>query len=137
MALVHRLQSIGSNRCTIPIKLLSEQAKLREAWNPNPSFDPKVMTEFLDGQNHDFHTKMRDFLSTDELFVPRYDISPAEERALALQRLKKLCDNDFISMRFFSTNPADIFAAHENAAIVDGAMASKMIIQFNLFGGTD
>ena len=29
-----------------------------------------------------------------------------------------------------------IFAAHENAAVIDGAVATKMTVQFNLFGGT-
>ena len=55
---------------------------------------------------------------------------------MALQRLKALCDNKFISVHFFSTNPTAVFAAHENASIVDGAMATKMTVQFNLFGGT-
>ena len=135
MALVQRLQSIGLNRCTLPIRALSEQAKLREAWNPNPSFDPKVMTEFLDDQNHDLHARMREFLSTDKFFVPQYDMPLAEERQLALQRLKQLCDNKFISVHFFSTNPTAVFAAHENISIVDGATATKMTVQFNLFGG--
>ncbi|XP_063680458.1 uncharacterized protein LOC134815798 [Bolinopsis microptera] len=136
MALVQRLQSIGLKRCTLPIRALSEQAKLREAWNPNPSFDPKVMTEFLDDQNHDLHARMREFLSTDKFFVPQYDMPLAEERQLALQRLKQLCDNKFISVHFFSTNPTAVFAAHENISIVDGATATKMTVQFNLFGGT-
>jgi len=134
MALVQRLHSIRLN--TLPIRFLSEQAKLREAWNPNPSFDPKVMTHFLDDQNHDLHARMREFLSTDKFFVPEYDIPLADEREIALQRLKQLCDNKFISVHFFSTNPTAVFAAHENASIVDGAMATKMTVQFNLFGGT-
>ena len=29
-----------------------------------------------------------------------------------------------------------MFAAHENAAVIDGAVATKMTVQFNLFGGT-
>ena len=34
----------------------------------------------------------------------------------------------------FKDNPNRIFAAHELAAIVDSAMATKMTVQFNLFG---
>ena len=34
----------------------------------------------------------------------------------------------------FNDNPGKIFAAHELAAVVDSAMATKMTVQFNLFG---
>ena len=33
-------------------------------------------------------------------------------------------------------NPLRIFAAHEVAAFCDPSMATKMTVQFNLFGGT-
>ena len=29
-----------------------------------------------------------------------------------------------------------MFSAHEYASVIDGAMATKMTVQFNLFGGT-
>ncbi|EDO35747.1 predicted protein, partial [Nematostella vectensis] len=57
-------------------------------------------------------------------------------RDLALERLKKLCSQGFISVLDFRHNPLWIFAAHELAAVVDAAMATKMTVQFNLFGGT-
>ena len=41
-----------------------------------------------------------------------------------------------ISVYDFKNNPEWIFAAHELAAIVDPDMATKMTVQFNLFGGT-
>ena len=53
----------------------------------------------------------------------------AEERDLALQRLKRICDNDFISVLDFRTNPLRLFAAHELAAIIDPAMTTKMTVQ--------
>ena len=37
---------------------------------------------------------------------------------------------------FLSDNPYRIFAAHEVAGFCDGSMATKMTVQFNLFGGT-
>ena len=48
---------------------------------------------------------------------------------------QKICNISFV---FFScrNNPLRIFAAHELAAIIDPAMATKMTVQFNLFGGT-
>lgn len=68
--------------------------------------------------------------------VPRYNISLEEERDLALRRLQRICDNNFISVLDFWHNPLRVFAAHELAAIIDPAMTTKMTVQFNLFGGT-
>ena len=55
---------------------------------------------------------------------------------VALKRLQKICDKGFISVLDFKNNPLKIFAAHELASIMDPAMATKMTVQFNLFGGT-
>ena len=55
--------------------------------------------------------------------------SQAEERDLALRRLQRICDNDFISVLDFRNNPLRIFAAHELAAIIDPAMTTKMTVQ--------
>lgn len=34
------------------------------------------------------------------------------------------------------SDPLKIFAAHEVGGVCDGSMATKMTVQFNLFGGT-
>ena len=39
-------------------------------------------------------------------------------------------------MQDFRHNPHWVFAAHEIAAVIDPDMATKMTVQFNLFGGT-
>lgn len=39
-------------------------------------------------------------------------------------------------MTDFERNPLNVFAAHETAGLIDGSMATKMTVQFNLFGGT-
>ena len=93
------------------------------------------LTELLDGDNLQMRQDLRQFLCRPE-FTPRYNIPLPEERELALKRLQMICDNNFISVKDFMTNPHRIFAAHELAAIVDGSMATKMTVQFNLFGGT-
>merc|ERR550519_2709005 len=93
------------------------------------------MTELLDHDNHEMRKKFRKFMS-DPVFVPKYNVSLEEERELALRRLQRICDNKFISVTDFWHNPLRIFAAHEIAAIIDPAMATKMTVQFNLFGGT-
>ena len=109
--------------------------KLRDEWG-KPSFDVAKMTHLLDHDNHEKRAKFRKIFSEDPLMTPRYNISVDEERDLALKRLKKLCDQGFISVLDFKNNPLWIFAAHELAATVDAAMATKMTVQFNLFGGT-
>lgn len=72
----------------------------------------------------------------DPIFVPRYDVSLEFERQIALDRLKRIASNGFISVLDFEKNPLNIFAAHEAAGMVDGSMATKMTVQWNLFGGT-
>lgn len=41
-----------------------------------------------------------------------------------------------VSVRDFLTDPHNIFAAHEYTAMVDGSLAIKFTVQFNLFGGS-
>lgn len=48
---------------------------------------------------------------------------------MALRRLQRICDNNFISVLDFKNNPLRIFAAHELAAIIDPAMTTKMTVQ--------
>jgi len=107
---------------------------IRKAWF-HPEFPVEKMTALLDHDNHEMRAKFRNFIS-EPVMVPRYNISLAEERDLALRRLQRICDNKFISVLDFWNNPLRIFAAHELAAIIDPAMTTKMTVQFNLFGGT-
>jgi acyl-CoA oxidase len=72
--------------------------------------------------------RCRSFMS-DEVMKPRYNIPLAEEREVALKRLKLICDAGFISVLDFRNNPLRIFAAHELAAIIDPAMTTKMTVQ--------
>jgi hypothetical protein len=54
---------------------------------------------------------------------------------IALERLRRVAGN-FVSIYDFERNPLNILAAHETAGMVDGSMATKMTVQYNLFGGT-
>lgn len=101
-----------------------------------PSFDVSKLVQLLDHDNLEMRNKIRDYLSSDKCFLPKYNISLEEEREVALQRLQKVCDGKFFSVTDFKSNPGRIFAAHEIAGLVDGSMATKMTVQFNLFGGT-
>ena len=105
--------------------------KIRSAWHA-PVFPVKKLTHLLDHDNHEMRQKFRQFIS-EPVMVPRYNISLAEERELALRRLQRICDNNFISVLDFKNNPLRIFAAHELAAIIDPAMTTKMTVQVLLF----
>ena len=39
-------------------------------------------------------------------------------------------------MRDFADNPRNIFTSHEMLGYVDGSLATKFTVQFNLYGGT-
>jgi len=127
--------SLRSFSCSLVALQTPNPQKLREEWGTG-SLDVPTMTQLLDHDNHEKREKFRKILSEDPLMKPKYNISVDEERALALKRLKKLCNQGFISVLDFRHNPLWIFAAHELAAVVDGSMATKMTVQFNLFGGT-
>lgn len=80
--------------------------------------------------------RLKQLMVSDPLFVPIWNLPLEEERELALERLKRLCHSGNFSILDFRSNPLRIFAAHECAALVDVSMATKMTVQFNLFGGT-
>lgn len=52
----------------------------------------------------------------------------AEERRLALERLRIICHSGLVSITDFRSNALNIFAAHEMAAFADVSMATKMTV---------
>jgi len=113
---------------------VANPAELREQWG-TITLNVPALTKILDHDNLEMRDKFRIFMS-DPVMAPKYNISLSDEREVALRRLKAICDAGFISVLDFWNNPLRIFAAHEIASIVDPAMATKMTVQFNLFGGT-
>ena len=99
------------------------------------NFDITAMQALLEHDNHETRSQLRE-LFKDELFTPRFNIPLAEERELALKRLQKVCDHKMISVLDFKNNPHRIFSVHEAVGMMDGSVATKMTVQFNLFGGT-
>ncbi len=101
-------------------------------------FDAKKMKRWLDNDNFEMRDELRAFLGTDDIFRNRYHQTLEQMRELALKRLQKVCEKPgrFVSVRDFQTNPERIFAAHEILCLVDGSVATKLTVQFNLFGGT-
>lgn len=59
-----------------------------------------------------------------------------DQRQLAYDRLKFIADNNMIDVGHFKDDPHRIFDIHELIGYVDGSTATKMTVQFNLFGGT-
>lgn len=107
------------------------------ALSPTASFG-NVSSELqllLDHDCPEERANLKDLMK-DPLFTPKWNISIDEERELALERLRRLCLSNNFSIKDFRTNPLRIFAAHECAALSDVSMATKMTVQFNLFGGT-
>jgi acyl-CoA oxidase len=99
------------------------------------TFDVEKLRFILEHDNHETRAALKE-LFKDELYTPRYAISLEEERQLAYERLKKICEGGHISVTDFDKNPHRIFSVHEAVGMVDGATATKMTVQFNLFGGT-
>jgi acyl-CoA oxidase len=98
-------------------------------------FKSDKLQHFLEHDNHETRAQLRT-LFKDSLFTPRFNISLEEERALALERLQQICQHGLISVLDFKNNPHRIFSVHEAVGMMDGSVATKMTVQFNLFGGT-
>lgn len=108
-------------------KMLSTTSKLN--WDRNES------AKLLDHHNLDTRAGLRE-LFKDPIFVPKYNMTLDEERQLAYDRLKTICDSGLFSVKDFWNNPRNIFAAHEITGMVDPSTTTKLTVQFNLFGGT-
>ena len=93
------------------------------------------MQQILEPDNQNTRQQLRE-LFRDPIFLPRYNVSLRYEREIALERLKKITDSHLISVFDFEKNPLNIFAVHELVGMVDGSVATKLTVQFNLFGGT-
>lgn len=90
----------------------------------------------LEPDNRDNRRKLRSLFSHDPIFVPRHSLTLPQERQIALERLQRVCRGGHVSVLDFERNPLNIFAVHEVCGMVDGSMATKLTVQFNLFGGT-
>jgi hypothetical protein len=60
----------------------------------------------------------------------------AEQRALALRRLRVLFERRCVDVRDLERDPHAFFAAHEVACLTDASTATKLTVAANLMGGT-
>ncbi|KAJ1977684.1 hypothetical protein H4R35_002202 [Dimargaris xerosporica] len=104
---------------------------------PQPTFAPDDLNAVLEPDNRENRQRLKQFMANRaDLFAPRYDVPLAEERELAFQRLRAIGCGGYISLLDFERNPLNIFAVHEVVGLTDGGTATKMTVNYNLFGGT-
>ena len=93
------------------------------------------LQHILEPDNQATRQKLRE-LFKDPLFLPKFTLTLDQQREIALERLRKICEAKVISVFDFERNPLNIFTVHELVGMVDGSVATKLTVQFNLFGGT-
>ncbi|KAJ3337973.1 hypothetical protein HDU83_008394 [Entophlyctis luteolus] len=103
---------------------------------PLAAFNPERLNELLEFDNRPNRAAMKNTLFRDRIWAPRLEASLKHDRELALERLKLIARGKHISVTDFESNPLNVFAAHECVGMMDGSTATKMTVQFNLFGGT-
>lgn len=96
---------------------------------------PLEINRIINGKNIETRESMH-LLGKDPLFTPVFDISIRRQKDLALARLKLLISKKLVSVKNFRTDPENIFTMHEMLGYIDGNLATKFTVQFNLFGGT-
>ena len=75
-------------------------------------------------------------LMKNPIFTPRYMLTLDQQRELAMQRIQVVSDAKLFSIFDFENDPINIFTAHEMLGQIDGGLATKFTVQFNLFGGS-
>ena len=79
--------------------------------------------------------KWRKVLS-EPVFDFKFDMPLASMRDMAYAQIKRVCDEKLVSIFDFQNDPKNIFTAHEMLGMVNGDLATKFTVQFNLFGGS-
>jgi len=127
----NRLQQIS---CHL-ISEFDEESISCEAVRNTSRFNTEKMWSLLSHDHLDTRKRLLE-LFKDPVFIQEKNISIDRERELAFERLKKICNGNFLSVQDFLSDPTRIFAVHELTGYMDGSTATKMTVQFNLFGGT-
>jgi len=119
----------ASSQLRVSKHLFSQSSRTLTNW------DTKEVTKILDHHNHDTRDGLKK-LFHEPIFTPKYNMPLEEERELAYDRLKRICESGLFSVKDFWHNPRNIFAAHEVVGMIDPSVTTKLTVQFNLFGGT-
>mmetsp|Transcript_19293 Transcript_19293/g.29589 ORF Transcript_19293/g.29589 Transcript_19293/m.29589 type:complete len:410 (-) Transcript_19293:718-1947(-) len=94
------------------------------------------LSQMLFGDNFAKKQKWDALFKSNPVFLPKYDLTLDQQRQLAYDRIKTVSDARLFSIFDFQNDPVNLFTAHEQLAQVDGSLATKFTVQFNLFGGS-
>lgn len=83
-----------------------------------------IFDKHLNSLNVSTRNKILDLVKDDPIFVPKFDVSIREQKVIAQERLKKICDLKTVSITDFLKDPENIFTTHEVVKL----------ISFNLVG---
>ncbi|CEM15970.1 unnamed protein product [Vitrella brassicaformis CCMP3155] len=127
---MHRLEIVAAHVSVSPAASASSPLSDREVM--------EQLQHLMDADNHDNRQRIfRIARQHRDLFTPRFNVALAAHRELAYRRLKTLCEGGVVSVWDFIRNPANVFTVHEAVGILgDPGTATKLTVQFNLFGGT-
>ena len=75
-------------------------------------------------------------LSNDNDFKLIFDQTIRQDKERVFKKLQKFSNLKVVSVKDFRKDPQNIFTAHEALSYLDGSLATKFTVQFNLFGGT-
>lgn len=71
-----------------------------------------ALHELLEPDNMSSRKKLKELFKK-KVFVPKFNVSLKEERDIAYDRLKTICDAGVISVFDFKHNPLNIFAGNK------------------------
>jgi acyl-CoA oxidase len=77
-----------------------------------------ALNKLLEPDNQEKRKQLK-ALFKDPLFTPIFNLTLAQEREIALKRLKTVADAKGISVFDFEKNPLNVFACHEVCGMVD------------------
>jgi len=75
-------------------------------------------------------------LAADPIFEHKFDMPLASMRDMAYAQIKRVTEEKLFSVFDFDNDKKNIFTAHEMLGNINGSLATKFTVQFNLFGGT-
>ena len=75
-------------------------------------------------------------LAADPIFEHKFDMPLSSMRDMAYAQIKRVTEEKLFSVFDFDNDKKNIFTAHEMLGNINGSLATKFTVQFNLFGGT-
>lgn len=70
-----------------------------------------ALRNFLWNDNIQTREKFLEMVKNNDIFIPKYNATLAEEREIAYQKLLKLAESKLMSVKDFWHNPLNIFAS--------------------------